>query len=107
MARCQSWPKPQLTKQQVRGVLYEARGDMAEVVADLSGSLSLGFFIQWKQLVLRGWQLIDADSALVKDVLRHRDSRHRVRPSRVKSKMSNDLGELTRLHTVVQCQREV
>ncbi len=64
ITRCQSWPKPQLTKQQVRGVLYEARGDIAEVVADLTSSLGLGFFIQWKQLVLRGWQLIDADSAL-------------------------------------------
>src|SRR5260370_323065 len=46
---------------------------MAEVVVDLGGSLGLGFFIQWKQLVLRGWQLVDADSALVKDILRNGD----------------------------------
>src|SRR5882672_5000014 len=54
-----------------------------------------------------GWQLIDADSALVKDVLRHGDSGHRVRPSCVKRKVRDDLGEFTRFHTVVQCQRKV
>jgi hypothetical protein len=27
---------------------------MAESVVDLGGSLGLGFFMQWKQLVLRG-----------------------------------------------------
>src|SRR5437660_11465733 len=80
---------------------------MAEVVADLGGSLGLGFFIQWKQLVVRGWQLIDADSALAKDVLTHGDSGHRVRPSCVKRKVRDDLGELAGLHSVIQCQRKV
>ena len=64
---------------------------MAEVVVDLGGSLGLGFLIQWKQLVLRGWQLIDADSALMKDVLRHDNSRHCVRPPGVKRKLRDDL----------------
>src|SRR6266700_6139553 len=80
---------------------------MPEVVVDLGGSLGLGFFIQWKRLVLRGWQLIEANSAPVKDVLRHRDSGHCVRPSCVKRKVRDDLGEFTRFHTVVQCQRKV
>src|SRR5260370_39016350 len=80
---------------------------MAEVVADLGGSLGLGFFIQWKQLVVRGWQLNDSDSALAKDVLRHGDSGHRVRPSCVKRKERDDLRKFTRFHTVDQSQRKV
>src|SRR5882762_4243718 len=57
ITRCQRGPQPQLTEEQVRGVLDKPRRDLAEVVVDLRSSVSLGFFIQRKQLIFRGWQL--------------------------------------------------
>ncbi len=45
ITRCQRWPQPELTEQQVRGVLDESGRDRAEVVVDLRGSLGLGLFI--------------------------------------------------------------
>ncbi len=46
IARRKVWPEPQVTKQNVRGVLHDGGSDCAELLADARCALRLGGFVQ-------------------------------------------------------------
>ena len=56
---------------------------------------------------MRQASFIDIDVALNKHVFCHCDGRHRVRPARIERQMCDDLGNLRRLHAMVEREFEV
>jgi hypothetical protein len=73
VARCECGAKPKIAEQQAGCVLDEPWRRSPKVGTDLGCPLLLCFFVQWQQLFLRRWKLIDPNFTSMKDILSDRD----------------------------------
>ena len=83
--------QPEIAEEKISRVLHQARRDSAEVAFYLRSPLLLGFLIQGQQLLLRRRKLVQADAALMEDVLRDRNTGHGICPSGIEGEMRDDL----------------
>src|SRR6266516_659273 len=102
VARRKVWAKPQVTKQNIRGVLNDTGKCGTELLPDALRPVRLRGFVERQQRRGRGGQLVRANLARGKHVLRHRDGRHRIRPPRIESQMRDGVGNLGRLHAIIE-----
>jgi len=84
-----------------------ATARQSELLLDARGPSRFGRFVQGKQLRGNGRQIVRLDAALRKHLLGCGRRRHRVFPPRVERKMSDHLGDLARLHAVVERNADV
>ena len=71
VTRRQIGAQPQVSEKDISRVLYESGSNVSEVVLNCGCPLCFGVIIQWKRCRRCGRQLIRADVALRKDILRN------------------------------------
>src|SRR5258708_30379742 len=98
IARCKVRTQPQVAKQNISGVLHDARSDSSELLFYSRGTFRLSVFVEWKRH-RRSWRkVIGPNLTIGEDYFRDGDCRHRILPAGVKSEMRDDLRNFAWLH---------
>ena len=100
-------PEPKVTKQNVGGVLDDARQHRAELFLNMRRALRFGGLVERQRLWDDGGKLVGSDFARGEDVLGDSHRGKSVSPAGIEGEMGDDLGNLGGLHAIVERQIHV